>query len=110
MSTLRDHEILAATVVLVLLVIIGLALLIVRALGLFRAAKTAQTRVGGPIRAISTGLQSAEQRVSDLQAHQEDLTATVERVGVQATELQRLLGIAGSALKILRPPLKYLGK
>lgn len=110
MSFLLDHEILAAAVILVVLVVIGIALLIVRSLGLFRAAKAAQARVDVPIRAISAGLQSAERRVGALQDHQGDLTTTVERVGVQTSELQRLLGIAGGAVKILRAPLKYLGK
>jgi hypothetical protein len=110
MSSLLDHQILFAALILVLLVIVGIALLVVRVLGLFRAAKAAQARVDVPIRAISSGLQTAEQRVGALQDHQGDLTATVERVGEQASELQQLLGIAGGALKVLRAPLKYIGK
>lgn len=110
MSWLDEHLILVAALVLIALVVVGLAVLAVRAVGLWRVARDAQRRVDEPVKAISGGLEQAQGRLDRLTAHQEQLTGTVERVGVQANELGRLLGVAGKAISVLRAPLKYIGK
>ncbi len=110
MSSIADHQILLAFVLLALLIIFGIVVVALRAVGLLRAAKRSQERVSVPVRAISDGLQSAERRVGELQDRQQDLSHIVEQVGVRTGELGRLMGVATAALAVLRSPLKYLGK
>ena len=102
--------ILLALVVLAMLVLVGLAVLVGRAVMLWRVTKAAQQRVDAPVREMSAGLRRAEERVAHLTSSQGDLTEAIERVGLRAGELGRLLSIAGSALAVLRAPMKYLGK
>lgn len=110
MSWVTDHQILLAFLLLVALVVGGIAVLAVRAVAVVREAKRSQERVDVPIRAISSGLQRAEERVGALQEHQEDLARTVEEVGARTAELKGLLATAAKALAVLRSPLKYFGR
>lgn len=110
MSFFVDHPIRTALFISLLLVVVGLIVLIVRAVALVRTAAESQARVNAPVQAISDGLRSAERRVGRLHEHQGDLTETVERIGMRTSELQRLLAIANSSLAVLRAPLKYIGK
>lgn len=110
MSWFVDHPILSGLLTLALLTIAGVAVIVWRSVTLVRVARDSRRRVDPSVRAISQGLRDAEHRVGRLQEHQGDLASTVERVGVQAAELKRLLAVAGKAVAVLRAPLKYFGK
>lgn len=109
-SWLEAHQVLAAGLVLVALVIVGAVVLLIRSMALVRVATAGRRRVETPVQAISTGLADAERRVGTLAAEQEELTKALDRVGAHAGELRVLMDHAGRALSVLRAPFRYLGK
>lgn len=101
---------LVAGLLLVALVIVGAVVLVVRSLGLVRAARAGRRQVDTPVQAISTGLADAERRVGTLTSEQAELTEALDRVGARTNELRVLLDHAGRALAVLRAPFRYLGR
>ena len=107
---LDDHQVLLAGLVLVALALIGIAVLVTRAVGLVRTTRSAQKQVEPPVAAISAGLSAAERRVGAITEGQADLEQAIDRVGQHAGELRVLVDHAVRALAVLRGPLKYFGK
>jgi hypothetical protein len=107
---LDAHQVLVAGLVLVALFLLGVVVLVVRAIGLVRAARDGMRRVDLPVQSISAGLSDAERRVETLTAGQGELTEALDRVGAHTGELRVLLDHAGRALSMLRAPFRYLGR
>ena len=96
--------------VLVVLSLIGLTVLVLRSIRLYRTARTGMDRLQGPVDGINTGLADAEKRVGALTHGQGDLAGAIERVGAQTGELKLLLQYASRAINVIRAPFRYLGK
>ena len=109
-SWLEAHQVFIAGSVLIALVIVGVIVLVLRSIGLVRAARNGRRQVDRPVESISTGLADAERRVGTLTAGQQDLTDALERLTVHTGELRVLLDHAGRALSVLRAPFRYLGR
>ena len=101
---------LLAGLILVALVIVGTTVLVIRAIGLVRAANAGRKAVDPPVQMISKGLADAERRVGNLTDGQGELTEALDRVGAHTGELRVLMDHAGRALSVLRAPFRYLGR
>ena len=109
-SWLEAHQVFIAGLLLIGLVIVGAIVLVLRSIGLVRAARNGRRQVDLPVQSISTGLADAERRVGTLAAGQQELTDALDRVTVHTGELRVLLDHAGRALSVVRAPFRYLGR
>jgi len=105
-----DHQVLMAVFVLVALAVAGLTVLVVRGLELSRTARAGMHTLEQPVAGINDGLADAERRMDVIVAGQEELTVTLDRVGVEARELRVMLDHLGRAFEVLRSPFRYLGR
>lgn len=110
MDWIADHQILLAGLALIALVVVGVVVLVARAVTLSRTARTAMRMVEEPVGEISAGLAEAERRVGVIAEGQADLMEAVERVEAKTGELRVLIDHAGRAYAVLRGPLRYFGK
>jgi len=109
-SWLENHQVLAAALVLVALIVTGLAVLAVRTIRLVRTSRSQLRRVEQPMATISAGIEDAERRVGAITSEGEDLSAALDRVSAHTGELRVLVDHAGRALATLRAPFRYLGR
>lgn len=110
MTWIGDHLVLLSIIALVVLIAVGIALLAVRALGLFQSVKSSKAAVDPHVVTLTQSIGQAEARVGGITEGQEELAGTIERVKSQTDELGRLVTTASAAMKVLRSPLKYLGR
>ena len=110
MDWIQRHQVLLALVLLVVLIIVGVVVVAVRALGLYRTARTGMRRVDEPVKRLSSGLADAERRAGAIADGQGDLGAAMDAVTARTAELRVLMDHAGRAFAVLRAPFRYLGR
>lgn len=110
MSWLWDHLVLTAAILLVALVVVGLVVLAIRGLVLWKATKSVRGEIDPRVATLTSSVDQAQRRVDGLTRAQGDLTDTIARVQASTGELGRLVSTAGRAVSVLRAPLKYLGR
>jgi len=110
MSWFADHPVLTAGLALIVLVLIGLAILAVRGLALWRATKRSRSLVDPRVATLTASVDQAQRRVDGITRNQDDLLTTLDRVQESTRELSDLASTAGRAVAVLRAPLKYLGR
>ncbi len=110
MNWLWDNLVLVSVIALAALVVIGLVVVALRGLVLWRATKRARGEIDPRVTTLTASVDQAQVRVDGLTRAQGDLMATIERVQASTTELGVLVSTAGRAITVLRAPLKYLGR
>jgi len=107
---LRDNMVLVAGLLLVALVVIGVILVVLRGLALWRTVREAQAEVEPRMAQIDAGVVQFEQGIQRIEQHQVALNDAVKRLDEQATELRLVTMRLFAAVNALRAPLRYLGR
>ena len=110
MGWIDDNLVLISLIALAILVVVGLTLITVRSISLYRTVRGSTKTVDPHVATLTQSIGQAEGRVAGITANQEELSATIERVSAQTQELGRLVSVASTALAVLRSPIKYFGR
>lgn len=110
MDFVVDHAIALSAIFLGVVVIVGLVIMVVRGVVLYRVAKRAQGRVAEHVAVLTAESDRAQAGLERVTQGQEELTRELDRLGARLAVAKVLSRHVADAMAILRAPLKYLGR
>jgi hypothetical protein len=105
-----DHAVALSAIALLVLVLVGLAILAVATLRLWRAVRAAQRRVSTAAAELATQGELLSASLAQLPERQGEIETSIAALSRRAASLAVLARSASEAAAVLRAPLRYLGR
>lgn len=110
MQFIVDHAVALSAIALGVLVLLGLAILAIAGLRLWRAVRAAQRRATAAAAELTAETERLSTSLAQLPERQAELQASIAALQKRAQVVTVLARSASEAAAVLRSPLRYLGR